>query len=83
MSDQTNNARTITGIVVSDKMQNTIVVAVERIVKHPKYGKMIKRRTKLHADDKNQVAKVGNMVRIKESRPLSKHKSWELVEVLS
>lgn len=82
----TNNeiaGRTLIGKVVSDKMQKTIVVMVERSVKHPKYGKIIKRRTKLHAHDENQIGKIGNTVKIRESRPLSKMKSWVLVEVIS
>ncbi|ASQ47214.1 30S ribosomal protein S17 [Legionella clemsonensis] len=83
MTNSENNARTIVGKVVSDKMQKTIVVMVERTVKHPKYGKIMKRRTKLHAHDENQIGKVGNIVRIRESRPLSKMKSWVLVEVIS
>jgi small subunit ribosomal protein S17 len=78
-----SNARIMVGTVVSDKMQKTIVVTIERNVKHPKYGKIIKRRTKLHAHDENQVAKIGNTVKIRESRPLSKMKSWVLVEVIS
>ncbi|HHF7346685.1 TPA: 30S ribosomal protein S17 [Legionella feeleii] len=77
------NGRTIVGKVVSDKMQKTIVVMVERTVKHPKYGKIMKRRTKLHAHDEGQIGKIGNTVRIRESRPLSKMKSWVLVEVIS
>lgn len=77
------NARTKVGKVVSDKMQKTIVVAVERTVKHPKYGKIMKRVTKLHAHDENEVCVVGNTVKIKESRPLSKLKTWTLVEVIS
>lgn len=83
MSNSESKGRTMVGKVVSDKMQKTIVVMIERTVKHPKYGKIIKRRTKLHAHDENQVCKVGNKVRIQESRPLSKMKSWVLVEVLS
>ena len=78
-----SNARTMIGKVVSDKMDKTIVVMIERSVKHPKYGKIMKRRTKLHAHDENQVCKIGNMVKIRESRPLSKTKSWVLVEVIS
>jgi small subunit ribosomal protein S17 len=77
------NGRLIVGKVVSDKMQKTIVVEVERQVKHPKYGKIVRRRTKLHAHDESQIAKIGNVVRIQESRPLSKTKSWVLVEVIS
>lgn len=77
------SGRTMIGKVVSDKMQKTIVVVVERTVKHPKYGKIMRRRTKLHAHDENQVCKIGNMVKIQESRPISKMKSWVLVEVIS
>lgn len=83
MSTNESNARVMVGKVVSDKMDKTIVVMIERSVKHPKYGKIIKRRTKLHAHDENQVCKIGNMVKIRESRPLSKTKSWVLVEVIS
>ena len=63
-------------------MQKTIVVLVERTVKHPKYGKIMRRRTKLHAHDENQVCKIGNTVKIRESRPISKMKSWVLEEVI-
>ena len=83
MSNSESNARTMVGKVVSDKMQKTIVVLVERTVKHPKYGKIMRRRTKLHAHDENQVCKIGNTVKIRESRPMSKTKSWVLVEVIS
>lgn len=82
MSEQAKNVRTVTGKVVSDKMQKTIVVLVERSVRHPKYEKIIKRRTKLHAHDENGVAKIGQMVRIQECRPISKTKTWKLVEIL-
>ena len=83
MSNTESNARVAVGKVVSDKMQKTIVVLIERTVRHPKYGKILKRRTKLHAHDENQVCKIGNTVRIRESRPLSKMKSWVLVEVIA
>jgi small subunit ribosomal protein S17 len=83
MTNTETNARTMIGKVVSDKMQKTIVVVVERTVKHPKYGKIIKRRTKLHAHDENQVCKIGDTVKIQETRPLSKMKSWTLVEVIA
>jgi small subunit ribosomal protein S17 len=83
MSSTESNGRTMVGKVISDKMQKTIVVVVERSVRHPKYGKILKRRTKLHAHDENQVCKIGNTVKIRESRPLSKLKSWVLVEVIS
>ena len=83
MSNSESNARSVVGKVVSDKMQKTIVVVVERTVKHPKYGKIMRRRTKLHAHDENQVCKIGNTVKIRETRPISKMKSWVLVEVIS
>lgn len=83
MSEAESTARTLVGKVVSDKMQKTVVVMVERTVKHPKYGKIMKKRSKLHAHDEDQVCKIGNMVRIRETRPLSKMKTWVLVEVIS
>ena len=73
----------MTGKVVSNKMQKTIVVDIERTIKHPKYGKIVKRRTKLHAHDENQICQIGNIVKIRESRPYSKMKNWILVEVIS
>lgn len=72
---------TLEGIVTSNKMDKTIVVAVERKVKHPIYGKYLKRTTKLHAHDENNSCGEGDKVKIKECRPLSKNKSWTLVEV--
>lgn len=83
MSERETNARTAIGKVVSDKMDKTIVVLVERSVKHPKYKKIIKRSSKMHAHDENGLCKVGNMVKIKETRPISKKKSWEVLEVIS
>lgn len=83
MSSSESSARTLVGKVVSDKMQKTIVVLVQRTVKHPKYGKIMRRTTKLHAHDESQLCKIGNMVKIRESRPYSKLKSWVLVEVIS
>ena len=80
MSEQT--VRTLTGKVVSDKMEKSIVVLIERRVQHPLYGKSIRRSTKLHAHDENNTAKTGDVVTIKESRPMSKTKSWTLVEVV-
>ncbi|MDK1684408.1 MULTISPECIES: 30S ribosomal protein S17 [Acinetobacter] len=80
MSEQT--VRTLTGKVVSDKMDKSIVVLIERRVQHPLYGKLIRRSTKLHAHDENNVAKTGDLVTIKESRPISKTKAWALVEVI-
>lgn len=74
--------RTVIGKVSSDKMDKTITVLVERLVKHPIYGKYIKRSTKFHAHDENNICKVGDLVEIKQSRPMSKLKSWELVKVI-
>jgi small subunit ribosomal protein S17 len=75
------SARTISGKVVSNKMDKSIVVVVERRVKHPVYGKIIKRSTKLHAHDANNDCMPGDEVTIKEVRPLSKTKSWDLVSI--
>ena len=86
MSDKEKNStniRTKIGKIVSDKMQKTIVVMIERTIEHPKYGKRIKRKTKLHAHDEQQIGKIGDTVRISECRPYSKTKSWKLVEVIS
>ncbi|MDH5924391.1 30S ribosomal protein S17, partial [Vibrio splendidus] len=70
------------GRVVSDKMDKSIVVAIERTVKHPIYGKFIKRTTKVHAHDEDNTCGLGDKVEIAECRPLSKTKSWTLVKVL-
>lgn len=75
--------KTKTGRVVSDKMQKTIVVAVERRIKHPLYGRVVKRTTKFYAHDEKRQAKVGDTVRIMEARPLSRLKRWRLVEVVA
>ena len=83
MSTSESNARTLVGKVVSDKMDKTIVVMIERTIKHPKYGKIMKRRSKIHAHDEDQVCVIGNTVKVRESRPLSKTKTWVLVEVIS
>jgi len=71
-----------TGKVVGDKMQKTVVVAIERRVPHPVYGKMVTRTKRLKAHDEQNSAKVGDVVRITETRPLSKDKRWRLVEIL-
>ena len=76
------NIRTLQGRVVSDKMDKSIVVAIERKVKHPIYGKFVKRTTKLHAHDENNQCGIGDTVTIRECRPLSKNKSWTLVDVV-
>ncbi|AXY02065.1 30S ribosomal protein S17 [Vibrio alfacsensis] len=74
--------RTQQGRVVSDKMDKSIVVAIERFVKHPIYGKFVKRTTKVHAHDENNECGLGDKVEISECRPLSKTKSWTLVKVV-
>ncbi len=73
--------RTLTGTVVSDKMNKSISVLVERRVQHPKYGKFVRRSSKFHAHDEKNECNVGDVVVIKESRPISKTKSWTLVEI--
>ncbi|OGV34627.1 MAG: 30S ribosomal protein S17 [Legionellales bacterium RIFCSPHIGHO2_12_FULL_35_11] len=83
LNEKVLNGRLVVGKVVSDKMEKTIVVEVERQVKHKLYGKIIRRKTKLHAHDEKQVCKIGNIVKIQESRPISKTKTWVLVEVIS
>ena len=70
-------------IVVGDKMQKTIIVSVETTYKHPKYGKFVKKRKKFYAHDEVEKTTVGDLVRIVETRPLSKLKRWRLVEILS
>ncbi|MCS6990864.1 MAG: 30S ribosomal protein S17 [Chitinophagales bacterium] len=70
------------GVVVSNKMQKTITVAIERRVRHPLYGKYIKKTKKLMAHDETGAAGIGDLVRIMETRPLSKRKRWRLVEIL-
>lgn len=83
MSDQTAKVeRSVTGVVVSNKMDKTIVVKGERKVKHPLYGKFIRRSTKYHAHDENNECSIGDVVMIKECRPLSKTKSWSLIKVI-
>jgi small subunit ribosomal protein S17 len=87
---ETQNAQTVTraarktrtGIVVSDKMEKTVVVSIERRVQHPVYGKMVRRTKRLKAHDEKNDAKTGDTVRIMETRPLSKDKRWRLVEIV-
>jgi small subunit ribosomal protein S17 len=78
MTEQ-NVVRTVTGKVVSDKMDKTITVLVERRVKHPVYGKYMTRSTKLHAHDESNECNAGDVVTIQETRPISKSKTWKLV----
>jgi small subunit ribosomal protein S17 len=77
-----NNRKVRTGVVVSDKMDKTIVVAVENFMRHPKYGKTIKRTKKFKAHDENNECKIGDTVKIMETRPLSHDKRWRLVEIV-
>lgn len=70
------------GVVVSNKMDKSIVVAIKRKVKHPIYGKFVNRTKKLMAHDEENLCKIGDTVRISETRPLSKNKSWRLVEII-
>ncbi|MCK5894184.1 MAG: 30S ribosomal protein S17 [Endozoicomonadaceae bacterium] len=77
-----SKVRTLTGKVVSNKMDKTVTVLIERRVKHPLYGKIIKRSTKLHAHDESNDCNMGDVVTIKETRPQSKTKSFELVSIV-
>ncbi|MFV1972398.1 MAG: 30S ribosomal protein S17 [Thiohalobacterales bacterium] len=82
MSEEVKVARTVTGTVVSDKMDKTVTVMIERKVKHPVYGKYIRRSTKLHVHDEENTCQEGDKVMIEQCRPLSKSKSWRLVDVI-
>ncbi|MFZ0470936.1 MAG: 30S ribosomal protein S17 [Thiogranum sp.] len=82
MSEEANLVRTLIGRVVSDKMDKSAVVLVERQVRHPLYGKYIRRSTKVHIHDENNECKEGDTVTIKQTRPVSKTKSWALVEIV-
>jgi small subunit ribosomal protein S17 len=79
---QRSSRKTRVGMVVSDKMQKTVVVSIERRVQHPVYGKMVRRTKKLKAHDEQNEAKTGDTVRIMETRPLSKDKRWRVVEII-
>jgi small subunit ribosomal protein S17 len=79
---QRTSRKTRIGMVVSDKMQKTVVVSIERRVQHPVYGKMVRRTKKLKAHDEENQAKTGDTVRIMETRPLSKDKRWRVVEII-
>jgi small subunit ribosomal protein S17 len=82
MSELASSGRHLDGVVVSNKMDKTVVVRVDRRVMHPRYGKVITRSTKLHAHDEANACHEGDRVLVKESRPLSKTKSWIVVEIL-
>ena len=82
MTEERNLRKTRVGMVVSDKMDKTVVVAIEDNVKHPIYGKIIKRTLKVHAHDEENACGVGDKVEIMETRPLSKTKRWRIVEII-
>lgn len=80
--EERNRRKVREGLVTSNKMDKSIVVSVERKLKHPKYGKFLKRTTKLMAHDENNECGIGDKVRVMETRPLSKSKCWRLVEII-
>ena len=82
MAEERALRKTRVGLVVSDKMDKTVVVAIEDNVKHPIYGKIIKRTLKVHAQDDNNTCGEGDKVKIMETRPLSKTKRWRVVEII-
>ena len=82
MSEENKVQRTIVGRVVSDKMDKTVSVAIERLIKYPVYGKFVRRTTKVLAHDANNECKPGDRVSISECKPISKNKSWAVVEVV-
>jgi small subunit ribosomal protein S17 len=82
MSTENKIQRSQVGRVVSNKMDKTVTVRLERLVKHPLYGKYIRRSSKVHAHDENNECNEGDTVRISQSRPLSKTKSWQVVEIV-
>ena len=82
MTEARDNRKVRVGKVVSDKMDKTIVVAIEDNVRHPKYGKIIKRTVKIHAHDEANACQIGDKVMVMETRPLSKTKRWRLVEIV-
>lgn len=83
MKHENSTARTLLGTVTSDKMKDTIVVKIDRQLKHSKYHKYIKRSSKIHAHDAGNTAKIGDLVLIQETSPISKLKSWKLVDIRS
>ena len=82
MTETRNLRKTREGIVVSDKMDKTVVVAIQDNVKHPVYGKIVKRTAKLHAHDEKNECAIGDRVEVMETRPLSKTKRWRLVRII-
>jgi small subunit ribosomal protein S17 len=82
MTEQQETNRTLTGRVSSNKMDKSITVMVERKVKHPIYGKYVKRSTKVHAHDENNECNIGDTVTVEQCRPISKTKTWRLVQIV-
>ena len=82
MENTRNLRKERVGVVVSNKMDKSIVVAVKRKVKHPIYGKFVNKTTKLHAHDEENTCSIGDTVKVAETRPISKTKSWRLVEII-
>ena len=82
MTEERTLRKVRVGMVVSDKMDKTVVVAIEENVKHPKYGKVIKRTVKIHVHDENNECKVGDKIEVMETRPLSATKRWRLVNII-
>ncbi len=82
MSDVSTTQRAVEGRVVSTKMQKSVTVMIERQLQHGLYGKLLRRSTKVHAHDENNECREGDLVRIRECRPLSKTKNWQVVEVV-
>ncbi len=82
MENKRNLRKERVGVVVSNKMEKSIIIAVKRKVKHPIYGKFVNKTSKLHAHDEENTCNIGDTVRVMETRPLSKTKSWRLVEII-
>lgn len=82
MNDAAKKIRTVVGKVISNKMDKTVVVAITRRVPHRIYKKIVKRTTKIHAHDANNVCNIGDVVKVQETRPYSKTKAWKLIEVV-
>ncbi|EGV31861.1 30S ribosomal protein S17 [Thiorhodococcus drewsii AZ1] len=82
MSDENNINRTLEGRVTSSAMDKTVTVLIERRVKHPLYGKFLRRSTKIHAHDESNACGEGDLVRVEQCRPLSKTKTWRLLEII-
>ncbi|GAB0148705.1 30S ribosomal protein S17 [Marichromatium gracile] len=82
MSDENNSNRIQEGRVISSAMDKTVTVLIERRVKHPLYGKFMRRSTKIHAHDEENICNQGDLVRVEQCRPLSKTKTWRLLEVI-